>query len=51
MEITDAGRALRAAATDAVTSADFGLRGLTDRQTEMLTDLLAKVRRASGDFA
>jgi DNA-binding MarR family transcriptional regulator len=51
VEITDAGRALRTAATEAVTSVDFGLQGLTDRQTEALTDLLAKVRRASGDFA
>jgi hypothetical protein len=37
-------------ATEAVMAVDFGLRGLTDRQTEALTDLLAKVRRASGDF-
>ncbi|HEY3748757.1 MAG TPA: MarR family transcriptional regulator [Pseudonocardiaceae bacterium] len=50
VEITEAGKALRAEATDAVTEVDFGLRGLTDRQTEVLTDLLAKVRRASGDF-
>jgi DNA-binding MarR family transcriptional regulator len=45
VEITEAGKALRA-----VTEVDFGLRGLTDRQTEVLTDLLAKVRKASGDF-
>ena len=50
VEITEAGKMLRAEATDAVTEVDFGLRGLTDRQTEVLTDLLAKVRRASGDF-
>jgi DNA-binding MarR family transcriptional regulator len=50
VEISEAGRARRAEATEAVTSVDFGLRGLTDRQTEALTDLLAKVRRASGDF-
>jgi DNA-binding MarR family transcriptional regulator len=50
VEITEAGRARRAAATDAVNAVDFGLRGLTERQTEALTDLLAKVRRASGDF-
>ncbi len=49
-EITDAGRARRAEATEAVTAIDFGLRGLTDRQTEQLTDLLAKVRKATGDF-
>jgi DNA-binding MarR family transcriptional regulator len=51
VEITESGRQRRTAATEAVTSVDFGLRGLTDRQTEALTDLLAKVRRASGDFA
>jgi DNA-binding MarR family transcriptional regulator len=50
VEITDAGRERRAAATEAVTAVDFGLRGLTDRQTEQLTDLLAKVRRSVGDF-
>jgi DNA-binding MarR family transcriptional regulator len=51
VEITEAGRQRRSAATEAVNSVDFGLRGLTERQTEALTDLLAKVRRASGDFA
>jgi len=50
VEITDAGRTRRESATEAVTSVDFGLRGLTERQTEQLTDLLAKVRRAVGDF-
>jgi DNA-binding MarR family transcriptional regulator len=50
VEITEAGRKLRRVATDAVTAVDFGLRGLTDRQTDRLTDLLAKVRRATGDF-
>lgn len=50
VEITEAGRTRREAATEAVTGVDFGLRGLTDRQTEQLTDLLAKVRRAVGDF-
>ena len=49
-EITDAGRDRRAEATAAVTAIDFGLRGLTDRQTGQLTDLLAKVRKATGDF-
>lgn len=51
VEITESGRERRAAATAAVTAVDFGLRGLTERQTESLTDLLAKVRRASGDFS
>jgi DNA-binding MarR family transcriptional regulator len=50
VEITETGRQRRAAATQAVTDVDFGLRGLTDRQTTALTDLLAKVRRACGDF-
>jgi len=50
VEITEAGRQRREAATSAVTDVDFGLRGLTDRQTTALTDLLAKVRRACGDF-
>ncbi|TWP53509.1 MarR family transcriptional regulator [Lentzea tibetensis] len=50
VEITDAGRARREAATEAVVAVNLGLRGLTDRQTEQLTDLLAKVRRAAGDF-
>jgi DNA-binding MarR family transcriptional regulator len=49
-EITEAGRERRAAATRAVTGIDFGLRGLTERQTAQLTELLAKVRKAVGDF-
>ena len=49
-EITELGRELRARATEAVTSIDFGLVGLTGRQTAALTDLLAKVRKATGDF-
>jgi len=51
VEITDHGRARRAEATTAVNDVEFGLRGLSDRQTETLTELLAKVRKASGDFA
>jgi DNA-binding MarR family transcriptional regulator len=50
-EITELGRERRAEATEAVTSIDFGLIGLTDRQTSQLTELLSKVRKASGDFA
>ncbi|OQO92192.1 MarR family winged helix-turn-helix transcriptional regulator [Saccharomonospora piscinae] len=50
VEITDEGRARREVATDAVNRIDFGLTGLTRRQTEQLTDLLTKVRRAAGDF-
>ena len=49
-EITELGRERMAAATAAVTGIDFGLRGLTERQTAHLTDLLAKVRKAAGDF-
>ncbi len=49
-EITELGRERRAEATKAVTSIDFGLIGLTDRQTIQLTELLSKVRKASGDF-
>jgi len=33
-----------------ITTIDFGLRGLTERQIETLTSLLAKVRKATGDF-
>ncbi|MFD9706274.1 MarR family transcriptional regulator [Lentzea sp. NPDC059081] len=50
VEITDAGLQRRESATAAVMEVNLGLKGLTDRQTEQLTDLLAKVRRASGDF-
>jgi DNA-binding MarR family transcriptional regulator len=50
IEITDEGRKRRETATVAVTDIDFGLNGLTERQTEQLTDLLTKVRRATGDF-
>jgi DNA-binding MarR family transcriptional regulator len=50
VEITEAGHARREVATEAVIGVEFGLRGLTDRQTSQLTDLLAKVRRAVGDF-
>jgi DNA-binding MarR family transcriptional regulator len=50
VEITEPGRARRERATEAVNAVDFGLTGLTDRQTEALFDLLAKVRRASGDY-
>ncbi len=38
------------AATKAVTEIDFGLRGLTARQTKQLSDLLARVRKSVGDF-
>lgn len=50
VEITPAGRAVRDRATESVTEVDFGLRGLTERQTEQLSELLARVRKAAGDF-
>ncbi|MGH3494493.1 MAG: MarR family winged helix-turn-helix transcriptional regulator [Sciscionella sp.] len=50
VEITQDGLRRRAEATAAVTAIDFGLTGLTERQTGALTDLLAKVRKATGDF-
>ncbi|OLT40381.1 MarR family transcriptional regulator [Saccharomonospora sp. CUA-673] len=51
VEITDAGRERYEAATKSVTDIDFGLVGLTDRQTGQLTELLTRVRKAAGDFA
>jgi len=50
VEITEAGSARLEAATSAVTSIDFGLTGLSSAEETALTDLLAKVRRAAGDF-
>lgn len=50
VEITDSGRDLMHKATESVTSIDFGLTGITERQTKQLNDLLSKVRHAAGDF-
>lgn len=50
VSITDDGRERLTAATHAVTGIDFGLDGLTERQTVQLTELLAKVRHTAGDF-
>ncbi|WP_406688936.1 MarR family transcriptional regulator [Saccharopolyspora sp. ID03-671] len=50
VEITDEGRNLMQKATDAVNQIDFGLGGITERQTQQLTELLGKVRHAAGDF-
>lgn len=50
IEITEDGRQRREQATEAVTRIDFGLQGLTERQTEQLIELLTKVRKATGDF-
>ncbi|MEB3368337.1 MarR family winged helix-turn-helix transcriptional regulator [Saccharopolyspora mangrovi] len=50
VEITEEGRYLMKKATDAVNEIDFGLGGITERQTQQLTELLGKVRHAAGDF-
>jgi DNA-binding MarR family transcriptional regulator len=50
VEITDAGRRRGEEATASVTAVDFGLLGLSDDEVTSLTALLAKVRRAAGDF-
>lgn len=50
VEITPEGRERLEAATAAVTGIDFGLHGLTPKQTEQLVGLLTRVRRATGDF-
>jgi DNA-binding MarR family transcriptional regulator len=50
VEITADGREMVKRATEAVTEIDFGLRGVTERQTQQLTELLGKVRHAAGDF-
>jgi len=50
VEITDDGHARLEDATKAVTDIDFGLVGLTSKQTEQLSELLTKVRKATGDF-
>lgn len=51
VEITEDGKAARERATLAVTAIDFGMNGLTSRQTQQLIELLTRVRKASGDFA
>src|ERR1700712_564609 len=50
VEITDAGRRRGEEATASVTAVDFGLAGLSEDEVTSLTALLAKVRRAAGDF-
>ncbi len=51
VEITEAGRRRGEEATASVTAVDFGLAGLSDDEVTSLTALLAKVRRAAGDFS
>jgi DNA-binding MarR family transcriptional regulator len=50
VEITEAGSTRLEAATAAVTGIVFGLTGLSSEEETALTDLLAKVRKAAGDF-
>ncbi|MGH9274566.1 MAG: MarR family winged helix-turn-helix transcriptional regulator [Acidimicrobiales bacterium] len=49
-EITDDGRAVVEKATEAVTSVDVGIVGLSDRELDLITTVLGKLRRKSGDF-
>ncbi len=49
--LTESGRALLAAATDAVMQKQFGLTGLDEQEAGELSRLLTKVRKAAGDFA
>jgi len=50
VQITAAGTARLEDATKSVTDIGFGLAGLTPEQEHDLTELLGRVRRASGDF-
>ncbi|GAB3276628.1 MarR family transcriptional regulator [Parasphingorhabdus pacifica] len=50
VQITEGGRDQMEKATEAVNEIDFGLRGVTERQTQQLNELLGKVRHAAGDF-
>lgn len=50
VEIDDSGRDLMKHATESVTAVDFGLSGVTERQTQQLTELLGRVRHSAGDF-
>ncbi|NHD18777.1 MULTISPECIES: MarR family winged helix-turn-helix transcriptional regulator [Actinopolyspora] len=50
VEVTDSGRELTDKATESVTAVNFGLTGITERQTRQLTELLGKVRQSAGDF-
>jgi DNA-binding MarR family transcriptional regulator len=49
--LTDAGRGVVEAATADLVATDFGLGALDEQQLALVTDLLAPVRRAAGDFA
>lgn len=49
--ITDSGRAVAAAATEAMHAVAFGISGLSAAQLAQVTELLRLVRVAEGDFA
>lgn len=51
VELTEAGKERLAAATEAVTTIEFGFLGLETAELDQLSGLLTKVRRAAGDFA
>ena len=48
--LTDAGRATVEVATADLVATDFGLSSLSEQELALVTDLLAPVRRAAGDF-
>jgi DNA-binding MarR family transcriptional regulator len=50
VEITEQGSALMERATAAVTAVEFGMTGLDEDELKQLTELLGKVRHATGDF-
>jgi DNA-binding MarR family transcriptional regulator len=50
VEITAEGRGVVERATPVLMEAGFGIRGLDAEQTERLTDLITRMRHASGDF-
>ena len=49
-EITDEGRAVVETATKDLVDADFGLGALDHDQLEAISELLAPIRHAAGDF-
>ena len=49
-EITPAGRAVVAKATEVLMTAEFGLRGYDDNQLHDMFSLLRSLRVAAGDF-
>jgi DNA-binding MarR family transcriptional regulator len=49
-QITATGRSVVEQATRAVIAADLGITGLTAAETAQLTELLGKLRSASGDY-